>query len=67
MTALVLGASGSLGSALVTALKERDEVVVGVARGSQPRGLKCDSWIYVDSYENFAPPSAEWDRIFMAF
>ena len=67
MTALVLGASGSLGSALVTALRERDEVVVGVSRGSQPRGLQCDSWIRVDSYENFVPPSAAWNRVFVAF
>lgn len=34
MTALVLGASGSLGSSLVLALRERGESVIGVSRGA---------------------------------
>lgn len=67
MTALVLGASGSLGSSLVLALRERGESVIGVSRGPQPRGLECDSWIHVGRYEDFAPPNTEWDRIFVAF
>lgn len=67
MTCLVLGATGSLGEALATALRESGETVTGVARGPQPSSVSIDGWIHVADYADFEPNGIEWTRAFLAF
>ena len=55
MTCVVLGASGSLGTQLLTAIREVGEHAIGVSRVPRPESVGQVEWITVDDYENFDP------------
>ena len=67
MTCVVLGASGSLGTQLLTAIREVGEHAIGVSRGPRPELVGQVEWITVDDYENFDPRGLDWTRAFIAF
>jgi short-subunit dehydrogenase len=67
MTCVVFGASGSLGTQLLTAIQEVGEHVIGVSRGPKPESIGQVEWITVDDYDHFDPRGFDWSRAFIAF